>query len=145
MADQVRLASTAEQPTAQSEDTTSPANLPQPVSQPAERQRHRVGHDEGRATGVWDIEEYLATKSATTATNQTSPTDRLRADLKAKLATMPKGTHARLAARVGVKSCTLSNFLSKGGSRYSPNACAEGLLREWVDGRLDLDHGRNAA
>jgi hypothetical protein len=145
MADQVRLASPAEQPAAQSEDTTSSTDINQPTIRQAGRQRHHVGHDDGRDTGVWDIEEYLATKAATTAINQTSPTDRLRADLKAKLATMPKGTHARLAARVGVKSCTLSNFLSKGGSRYSPNACAEGLLREWVDGRLDLDHGRNAA
>lgn len=94
---------------------------------------------------MWDIEDYLAVKSVATPNNQTSPADRLRADLKAKLATLPKGTHKRLAERVGVKSCTLSNFLSKGGSRYSPNACAEGLLREWADGRLDLDQGRNAA
>jgi hypothetical protein len=131
------------QPTVQAITSTSPTDLDQPTIREAGRQRH--GQD-GHNPDAPSLLDYInAQTKAAAPVNQTSPTDRLRVDLKAKLAIWPKGTHKRLAERVGLKSCTLSNFLSKGGPRYSPNACAEGLLREWVDGRLDLDQGRNAA
>ena len=74
-----------------------------------------------------------------------APVDQLRAATKTRLASETKGTHTRLAAWLGISSCTLSNFLSKGGPRYHLNTCAEGRLREWVDGHLDLAPTGDAA
>lgn len=120
--------------------TTSPTDLDRTTSQPAGR--HRQRHDDGRNIGVWDIEEYLATKAATAPVNQTSPTDRLRESVKSKLATSAKGTQKALALLIGVSPCHLSNFL---GGRFGLTNRAVAMLQDWLDGRIVIAPPKEAA
>lgn len=99
-----------------------------------------ITHDPRQLDLVAFVEQQTGKPSSSVA-----PVDQLRTATKGRLATSPKGTHTRLAAWLGISSCTLSNFLSKGGARYQLNTCAEGRLREWVDGHLDLAPTGDAA
>ena len=104
-----------------------------PTDQQAGRQRRYPQPDDGRDPKVVDLEDLIALNSDRSTADQPSPAERLRADLKVKMATAPKGTQKALARLVGVSPSHLSNFL---GNRFSLNHGALAQLQEWIDGKL---------
>ena len=116
-------------------DATTSTDLDQPTIRPAGRQSSHCRHSDGRDPRVWDIEDFLANKLEEQPALQTTPADKLRVGLKARLAASPRGTHKRLAGLVGVSSPHLSNFLA---GNFGLNHGALARLQEWLDGKLIL-------
>lgn len=126
--------------------TPAPAVTPTEASPPIEpaepeqqqptiaagRQRRRRQQDDGRDNGTIDIEDLLKVMpNPKLGPAPTSPIDRLRDSLKAKLATAPKGTQKRVADLAHVSPCHMSNFLA---GKFGLNPGALAVVRQFTEG-----------